>query len=343
MIVRPIHDSDIDDNTSDVSSIEHSDYNSDNSNILNNYFDTHHFSINDSSRPYIFTFACHNVRGLMNPSKQLQLLDAFNHKHLDILGLSETKLSSNASIHDFKNTNNLSSWWSHHPSRQVSGGVGLIIRQPLAFHVQNVTKWRGRVIYADLYFTGHKFRIINAYVPPISSHGKQERLDTHTYIKKLLQQSLTSNIICILMGDLNVCPEKYNSIISSNLTPPMIEFGLYDFLLHNNFTDNCVYYNHSPLPTYSYTDSRHHITRFSRLDHIWLSPNFPINDLIHNEIWNTEDFYSSDHFMLIMHFSSQNIYLTIANARLNQKNEKRTIIHFQNVTPLMWEEYQNKV
>ena len=134
--------SDIDDNTSDVSSIENSDYyDSNNSNILNNYFDTHSFSISDSSRPYIFTFACHNVRGLMNPSKQLQLLDAFNHKHLDILGLSETKLSLNASLHDFKNTNNISSWWSHHPSRQVSGGVGLIIRQPLAPHVQNITKW----------------------------------------------------------------------------------------------------------------------------------------------------------------------------------------------------------
>ena len=68
----------------------------------------------------------------------------------------------------------------------MSGGVGLIIRQPLASHVQNVTKWQGRVIYADLYFTSHKFRIINAYVPPISIHEKQERLDTHAYIKKLL-------------------------------------------------------------------------------------------------------------------------------------------------------------
>src|SRR5947207_5414027 len=177
----------------------------------------------------------------MNPSKQLQLLDAFNHKHLDILGLSETKLSFNASLHDFKNTHNISSWWSHHPSRQASGGVGLIIRQPLASHVQNVTKWQGRVIYADLYFTSHKFRIINAYVPTISAHGKQERLDTHAYIKKLLHQSLNSNIICILMGDLNVCSEKYNSLISSNLTPPVIEFVHYDLLLHNHLTVNCLY------------------------------------------------------------------------------------------------------
>src|SRR5438034_5146845 len=47
--------------------------------------------------------------------------------------------------------------------------------------------------------------------------------------------------------------------------------------------------------------------------------------------------------MLIMHFSSHNIHSTIANARLNQKKEKRTIIHFRNVTPLLWEEYQNKI
>src|SRR5438034_10475377 len=123
--------SDIDDNTSDVSSIENSDYyDSNNSNILNNYFDTHSFSISDSSRPYIFTFACHNVRGLMNPSKQLQLLDAFNHKHLDILGLSETKLSSNASLYDFKDTSNVFAWWSYYPSCQDCCGFGFILRQP---------------------------------------------------------------------------------------------------------------------------------------------------------------------------------------------------------------------
>src|SRR5437016_4787715 len=47
--------------------------------------------------------------------------------------------------------------------------------------------------------------------------------------------------------------------------------------------------------------------------------------------------------ILIMHFSSQNIYSTIANARLNQKKEKRTIIHFRQVTPLLWEDYQKKI
>src|SRR5207247_5774194 len=314
-----------------------------NSNILNTYFDTHSFSISDSSRPYIFTFACHNVRGLMNPSKQLQLLDAFNHKHLDILGLSETKLSSNASLHDFKNTNNISSWWSHHPSRQVSGGVGLIIRQPLALHVQKITKWRGRVIYADLYFTRHHFRIINTYVPPASAHNRQERKDTHEYLKSLLLSTLSSSIICILMGDLNVCPNKYYTLISSGLSPPPVEFDLYNFLTYHNFTNNCVIHNDTPLPTHIFHDSVNNHTRYSRLDHIWLSPNFPINDLIHNELWNTEDFYLSDHLMLIMHFSSQNIHSTIANARLNQKKEKRTIIHFRNITPLLWEEYQNKI
>src|SRR5947207_767802 len=47
--------------------------------------------------------------------------------------------------------------------------------------------------------------------------------------------------------------------------------------------------------------------------------------------------------MLIMHFSSQNIYLTIANARLNQKKEKRTIIHFRNVTPSLWDDYMKTI
>src|SRR5438034_7102379 len=81
-------------------------------------------------------------------------------------------------------------------------------------------------------------------------------------------------------------------------------------------------------------------TRFSRLDHIWLSQNFSINDLIHNELWNSDAFYISDHYMLIMHFSSQLIHNTIANARLKQKNEKRSIILYQNITPQEWDTYR---
>src|SRR6266496_5352317 len=211
-----------DDDISDVSSSNNYDnttYNSNNnsnmSDIMNDYFSTHHFSIADSLRPYKFTFACHNVRGLMNPAKQAQILSAFEFKHLDILGVSETKLSLAASLHSFKNTNLFSSWWSHHPSRQTSGGVGLIIRQPLASHVQKIIKWQGRVIYADLYFTSHRFRIINAYVPPASAHNRQERKDTHAYLKSLLSSTLSSNM---LMGDLNVCPNKYFTLVSSGLS-----------------------------------------------------------------------------------------------------------------------------
>src|SRR6266496_1795040 len=276
----------------------------------------------------------------MNPAKQSQILNAFEFKHLDVLGISETKLSLSASLHSFKNTNLFSSWWSHHPSRQTSGGVGLIIRQPLALHVQKVIKWQGRVIYADLYFTSHRFKIINAYVPPASAHNRQERKDTHAYLKSLLSSTLSSNM---LMGDLNVCPNKYFTLVSSGLSPSPTEFDLYNFLTYHNFTNNSVIHNDTHLPTHVYHDSVNNNTRYSRLDHIWLSPNFPLNDLIHSELWNSEDFYSSDHLMLIMHFSSQNIYSTIANARLNQKNEKRTIIHFRNVTPSLWEEYQNKM
>src|SRR5438034_7465033 len=171
----------------------------------------------------------------------------------------------------------------------------------------------------------------------------------HTIVKKekilksLLTLSLSSNMICILMGDLNVCPNKYFTLISSGLSLSPIEFELYNFLTYHNFTNNSVIHNDTPLPTHIFHDSVNNNTRYSRLDHIWLSPNFPINDLIHNELWNTEDFYLSDHLMLIMHFSSHNIYSTITNARLNQKKEKRTIIHFRNVTPLLWENYRNKI
>ena len=110
MIEQP-YDFHPDDDISDISSSNNFDntpYNSNNnqhmSDILNNYFATHRFSIAGSLKPYKFSFACHNVRGLMNPTKQSQILSAFESKHLDVLGISETKLSLAASLHSFKNT-----------------------------------------------------------------------------------------------------------------------------------------------------------------------------------------------------------------------------------------------
>src|SRR5438034_11247160 len=51
-------------------------------------------------------------------------------------------------------------------------------------------------------------------------------------------------------------------------------------------------------------------------------------------------FYTSDHHMLIMYFSSQLISNTIANARLKQK---RDIILYQNIMMQQWEYYQMKI
>src|SRR5216110_2772614 len=132
MIVRPNSVLDIDDSASDTSSSNN--FNND-LNISVSISDRlyKHFSSSPFTPPSepsydYFTLTCHNVRGLNDPAKQSQLLNLMLDKNISLLGVSETKLSRLSSSHLYQNNPNFHTSWSSHPSHQLSGGVGLIIR-----------------------------------------------------------------------------------------------------------------------------------------------------------------------------------------------------------------------
>src|SRR6266536_961516 len=125
--------SDTEDNDEDASVISSMNNNSlrvnnDFSSQLRSYFSSHSFHLPPLAPYDLLTIACHNVRGLNDPVKQSQLLNLFIDKNLSILGLSETKLSPSNSAHLYKGHPLFQSFWSSHPTRQTSGGVGLIVK-----------------------------------------------------------------------------------------------------------------------------------------------------------------------------------------------------------------------
>ena len=60
--------------------------------MIKKYFTTHNFALTPNTLNSFLRIASHNVNGLNSKGKQLSLVQSMNHKHLDILGICDTRL-----------------------------------------------------------------------------------------------------------------------------------------------------------------------------------------------------------------------------------------------------------
>ena len=128
-----------------------------NTNITNNNLNTNNTNVQGPS----FAIATHNVRGFGIVTKQSQLLAHMLENDIGIMGISETKLKSQATSLIFKGNTDVSAWWCCNDTSPSSTGVGLILHHSIAKYVQSVKGYKGRVIHVDLYLRGKtKLRVI---------------------------------------------------------------------------------------------------------------------------------------------------------------------------------------
>ena len=101
-----------------------------------------------------FFLATNNIRGLCEPTKQTQLINFIESNNIDIMGISETKLTSRTAEFILKNYDDYLSWWNCDDSNQAGSGVGLIMKKHIAQYVQSVKGFKGQLIYTDLFMKG---------------------------------------------------------------------------------------------------------------------------------------------------------------------------------------------
>ena len=94
------------------------------------------------------------------------MFDEYKDLDLDIVGITETKLSERQSKFTLNNIKSYRSWWTGYPDDKCkTGGVGIAVKNGLDQHVANVIRKQGRLISIDLNFKGTtKTRIINIYI-----------------------------------------------------------------------------------------------------------------------------------------------------------------------------------
>ena len=128
--------------------------------------------------PYFLKIASHNVQGLSTTIKQQQLLTFLDLHNIDIMGLSETKLSpSNAQFIFSHQLNPGYRSWFNSEGKQYASGVGIVMSNHLAQHVRSCKGFKGRIIYIDLFFKGKsKLRIIQFY----NFASSDQKIDNYT-------------------------------------------------------------------------------------------------------------------------------------------------------------------
>jgi exonuclease III len=131
----------------------------------------------------------------------------------DILGISESKLTTKASSCLFQGNSEYQSWWNCLDSNPTSAGVGLIFHHSIARYVQLICGYKGHIIFANLFLRGNvKLRIIQVYIQaPLTD--KAARLEVDNYIITTITSALQQSFQVIIMGDFNADPNKLAHII----------------------------------------------------------------------------------------------------------------------------------
>src|ERR1044072_1023926 len=125
--------------------------------MMNTSTNTHSFNNNLNSNSSIsqstISIASHNIISFTDYTKRLQIINESLHNNVDILGLSETNLTSKQSKFVKKELLlNYNSYFSSSSNKCKGTGVAILLKPTLNAHVTHSKGSKGRYIYVDLVF-----------------------------------------------------------------------------------------------------------------------------------------------------------------------------------------------
>ena len=231
-----------------------------------------------------------NARGLNTITKQNSIHSLINHYSLDVLGISETRLSPKSAKYCNPLPRQYNVWWDCDPEQHNSAGVGLILSPFLSKHVQKITASKGRYIAANLFFPNRiKLCIIQVYSPATSDPAIITPI--HNDLITFINQSLHKNYSIIIMGDFNSDPTNVYPIISSSRPCPTKHRVIYH-LMTKNFIDIATLFSDNP--SYTWSNGSHS----SRIDQIWMSPSISLTPISFDTL-DITSFFNADHKLIL--------------------------------------------
>jgi exonuclease III len=295
---------------------------------------------NPPTAQYPCRIMTHNVQGLNTTIKQKQILDMMTSHHVDILGLSETKIKTSQSKIINRLSNNFVTYLNNDSHTPNGSGVGIIISKDYAKYVQVAKGYKGRVIHIDLFLRGHvKLRIIQIYLHATHTGTRNEIEQIHSYIYNLLEQARQNKFKSILMGDFNVSYEKYSHEYKRKGTFHWSYDILHKLEHRFNMHDTVQLYHDitTTNPYHTFTPRQQNLSA-TRIDAIWISNDLTLETISSNNF--DPETYDTDHVAVFVSFLTHNIFKRNSHAALKQHNIKKRIFTYDNMTQDKWEVFQ---
>src|SRR3990170_6616142 len=270
---------------------------------------------NTETSPHVFTFneslinnkdilkiATHNIRSLCSPLKQQLLIQTLENYKIDIMGISETNLSTRKLRHIHRKLDVNYNYFFSADKRYRGSGVGILVHRSIAAHIFNSYEYKGRFLYIDLQMKNkRKVRIFQVYLYT-SNYDIKDRVNVQNITKEHIQQAHNKQFEIIVMGDFNVNPDK----LRHTETKYKRQYEIIQFLKNLFFYD--IFDS-----VYTITEQDPHNTWFNtakntafRIDLMWCSEN-TIHNLISCTAYPSE-IYESDHHLLIGFFDKAALF-----------------------------------
>jgi exonuclease III len=275
--------------------------------------------------------ATHNVRGFNEETKQREMFDEYKYLGIDIIGITETKMSEKKSKNILNNKKIYRSWWTGTMEDRKTGGAGIAVKMGLDKHVVNVIRKMGRLISIDLIFKGKaKTRIINIYMHS-NEKDKLERNNLINELQKLITEAKHKKYNIIVMGDMNADVEKLDNTLGVKIKD---KYKIIQELRNFGFYDTQKITTHGKM---DYTWYKNKETQ-RRLDQIWISESLIQSLIITRPEQN--DLLRSDHVILSTILETNKIFGNRAIAREKKKKITRTVHQIDKMTTKDWEKFK---
>src|ERR1041384_6941323 len=280
-------------------------------------------NISDNINYTYLKIGIYNIKGFNLETKQREFFDEYNSLNLDIIGITETKLSNTQSKYTMNNNKHYKSWWTGDEEKSKTGGVGIAIKFGLDKHVANIIRIMGRIISMDLKFKGSTtIRIINIYVQ-CNEKDRDKREKLFNELLKLIKEADQRKFHLVIMGDFNADMERY---IAKNKLATKGKYRILQMLLDKGLYDT---------QKVTCTDNLHHTwirneNTQRRIDYIWISEGL-IQDLIVTKV-NQNEMLTTDHYLLIMTLEGNKILGKRTKAYEKKKKITRNIFNLEKMT-----------
>jgi exonuclease III len=184
-------------------------------------------------------FGTHNTRGITRTIDQEMLIQEIWDKKIDILGLSETKLTPSNQTFAFNSSKDKYKCFpSSCPNNPRGAGVLLLIHKDLEKYIAQVDKIEGHLVAINLLSKRHKTWIAQVYLPC----NKQKSMAVQKKIQTLIRNKIQQRYQIIIMGDFNAALnpryDRSNSKADNSFSPSEDpEAPIFNFLLDWNLVD----------------------------------------------------------------------------------------------------------